>query len=883
MTVSLTPGTRLGPFEIQAAIGAGGMGEVYRATDVNLKRSVAIKVLPHLLTSDPDRLMRFQREAEVLGSLNHPHIAAIYGLERSGGTTALVMELVEGPTLADLILASGTSGLPPDEARAIAIQIASALETAHEQGIVHRDLKPANVKVRPDGTVKVLDFGLAKLSGGADPAGSGAVMTVTSPAMTGTGMILGTAAYMAPEQAKGRPVDRRADVWAFGAVLYEMLTRRRAFPGDDVSEVLASVLAREPDFALLPANAPVLSACVRRCLQRDPKQRFGDMQSLRLALEGAFTAATGAAPDGARNARAKSAALPWTIAALAALLSLAVAAAYFVRAEPAPQVVRSHIAPPAGTAFDFDVTVGPAVISPDGRTLAFCARDASGRIRLYVRALDAHDATPVEGADDASFPFWSPDSRMLGFYSASRGRIERVDLGGGAPVPIVTAGFVRGASWGIDNTIVYDASGGAINKVPAFSVAAKIVVKDGGPRSPWMLPDGRHLLYHRRDTNAIHVVNVDGTGDAKVTEATSNAIYAGGRLLFMREATLFAQPFDPAQRMLSGTPVPIASGVQIVTGEPRGVFSAADNGTLVYQEGGEAANTLAWFTAEGARQAPIAEVGAARTVFLSPDQQYALVSTAEAGARADFWRVHLTTGARHRLTFVDATYEQSTFAAWAPDSRAIAYGVRRSGAISLASMPADGGVEQLIVKVPEAQTHGSVPRVTGWSPAGVLLYSATTRGGIWGLPLTRDRSAAGDALHVVADPDTAQNVRLSPNGRWIAYQGGIAAATVPGIFVDRYPAGGRRQQVASRGSLAVWNADGSALYFASDNQLTRVPVAEVDGALRLGPPKAVMPVITGRGFSYDVAKDGRILALQTSERRALRPLTLVQHWTAALK
>jgi Tol biopolymer transport system component len=875
------------------------MGEVYRATDLNLKRSVAIKVLPPHFTSDPDRLMRFQREAEVLGALNHPHIAAIYGLETSAAAMsasrmALVMELVEGPTLDELIPAAGMAA---DDARAIAAQIASALESAHEQGIVHRDLKPANVKVRPDGTVKVLDFGLAKLNSNADGSGSGAGLTVTSPAMTSAGMILGTAAYMAPEQAKGRPVDRRADVWAFGAVLYEMLTGRRAFgpsrasgpprassrdDGDDVAEVIASVLAREPDFSLLPASAPDLAACVRRCLQRDPKQRFGDMQSVRLALEGAFTDATAATAIPSQHTRVRSAMLPWTIAALATLAALGFVAAYFMRAEPAPQVVRSHIAPPAGTAFDFDVTVGPAVISPDGRTLAFTARDATGRIRLYVRALDANDASPIDGADEASFPFWSPDSRTLGFYSAIRGRLERVDVGGGAPVPIVTAGFVRGASWGIDGTIVYDASGGVINSVPVSGGDATVVVKDGGPRSPWMLPDGRHFLYHRRDSNTIHVVNVDGTGEARLLDATSNAIYANGHLLFMRDATLLAQPFDPARRAVSGTAKAIATGVQIVTGEPRGVFSASDNGTLVYQEGGEATNTLAWFAADGTRQAAVAEVGAARTVFLSPDQQYAVVSAAEAGVRTDLWRVHLATGARNRLTFADANTEQSTFAAWAPDSRAIAFGVRRNTTVILATVDAGGGVERSILTVPHDHTNGTVPRVTAWAP-DALMYAATSVGGVWRLPLTRDGKTAGEATAIVSDPNTAQNVRLSPNGRWIVYQAAVAGSTVAGVFVDSYPNGGRRQQVANRGTIAVWSGDGSALYFASDNQLTRVPVAEVDGALRLGPPRPVMPVITGRGFSYDVAKDGRILALQSSERRALRPLTLVQHWTTAIR
>jgi serine/threonine protein kinase len=576
--MALTPGTRVGPYDVVSQIGAGGMGEVYRATDSNLKRSVALKVLPTALAADTERLARFQREAEVLASLNHPNIAAIYGVERSDGVTALVMEFVGGSDLSALI------PLSKPDALAIARQLADALEAAHERGIVHRDLKPANIKVRPDGTVKVLDFGLAKAIDPTDATSSATgtnpfAATMTSPAMTQMGAILGTAAYMAPEQAKGRPVDRRADIWAFGAVLYEMLTGQRAFSGENVTEVLASVLAGEPDWSRLPSDEPVLGACVRRCLQRDPRQRFGDMQSVRLALDGAFSApavgATAVSPTAATpvptSRRAESSTRWWMVSTAALLVStIALSAGYLHRADPDPRVIRSTILQPDGTVFDFDATVGPVVISPDGRQLAFSARSKDGRIQLWVRALETAEAHAIDGTDGASFPFWSPDSRSLGFYNAARGRIERVAIAGGAPVPVVSAAFVRGASWGTKDTIVFDSAGPSadISVVPAGSGTATPVVRTGSPRSPWMLPDGDHFLYLDRRANEIRLGSTDGAPTVRVGVGASNAIFASGHLLFIRDGVLMAQAFDPSSHVLSGPPRAVAPHVQMLLGGP---------------------------------------------------------------------------------------------------------------------------------------------------------------------------------------------------------------------------------------------------------------------------------------------------------------------------
>ena len=867
------------------------MGQVYRATDTNLKRTIAIKVLPESVADDSERLARFRREAEVLAALNHPNIAQIYGLERSGGTTALVMELVEGHTLDEIIRASvnqrGTTFDVASWALPVARQIVEAVEAAHEQGIVHRDLKPANIKVRADGTVKVLDFGLAKTAPVTPHPVPASLATMSSPAMTNLGMILGTAAYMAPEQARGHAVDRRAEVWAFGAVLYEMLTGHRAFAGDDVTDVLASVLAREPDWTRLP-DAPALNACVRRCLQRDPKQRFGDMQSVRLALDGAFDTRRQVAATDVRPASTRSVTSAWAVAGAATLAAVILGVVHLTRTDAAPALMRTMIPPPDGAAFDVDVTVGPAALSPNGRFVAFSARTPSGRIQLWVRALDATDARALDGTDSASFPFWSPDSQSIGYYSPIRGRLERIAVDGGAPVAIASAAFVRGASWGADGTIVYDASdrdGARMLATSASGGTPRMVVSSGEARSPWILPDGRHLLYFARSAREVHVVAVDGTDDRRVTDATSNAIYAAGQLLFLREGTLLAQPFDLSSRTVSGTPVPVARNVQMLLGEPRGVFSASERGLLLYQDGGtNAAMSLAWFDASGKRLTSFGEIGSARGVFLSPGGDAATVGVLDADTRNDLWRVNTASGDRRRLTFAGATADVSSFVAWSPDGRSIAYGSRRDKALAIARVPADGGQEQPVFTLPAGQAGLGVPRVTAWTRDGrEILYSGSSIPGIWSLPLTPPGGGALTPKPYSPEPSSGQNARLSPNGRWVAFQGGVGTDTVPTIFVDAFPEGGRRQRVTDHGTLPVWGPDGKSLYFAIDNVLTVVDVIESNGAIAFGPPRTVMSVVTGRGYSYDVAQDGRILALVTNEQRATRPLTLVQNWTSAAR
>ena len=558
-----------------------------------------------------------------------------------------------------------------------------------------------------------------------------------------------------------------------------------------------------------------------------------------------------------------------------------------VTAPTASAVVRTMIPPPDGTVFDFDITVGPAVISPNGQLIAFSARSSDGRIQLWLRPLDSANARAIEGTDGASFPFWSPDSKAIGYYSPGRGRLERVDVAGGAPLEIVKAGFVRGASWGPDRNHRLRRERQRHADRRGARRRRRGTPRDCGGRLPALALDspGRQASpLFQPEQLKVHVVGIDGTGDTPVVEATSSAIYANGILLFMREDTLLAQAFDLSSRTVSGTPVSIARGIQTLLGDPRGVFSASDTGVLLFQDGvAGAATSLVWFDRDGKRQSLVGEVGSARGVFLSPDNQTAVIGMLDAEAQLSLWRVTLANNQRIRLTYEIGTNDVSSFLTWAPDGRSIAYGAKRDGKIIINRLASAGGQPERLFEVPNEHTQGTVPRVTAWTKdATTLIYASQIKGGMWKLPL-KPAGAPLTAIPFISNAFNAQNAQLSPNQRWVVYQGSVGGGTVSGIFADAYPSGGLRREVADRGTLPRWSADGKSLFFAIDNQLSVVDVTESDGSIQFSPPRGLMPVIVGRGFSYDVAKDGRILALVTSETRASRPLTLVQNWLATLK
>ncbi|BCS31078.1 hypothetical protein TBR22_A02780 [Luteitalea sp. TBR-22] len=884
--MALTSGSRLGVYQILAPIGAGGMGQVFRARDTTLDRDVALKVLPDAFAADGERVARFTREAKTLAALNHPHIGAIYGLEARDGLTALVMELVEGEDLSQRI---ARGPIPIDEALPLATQIAEALEAAHEQGIIHRDLKPANIKVRGDGTVKVLDFGLAKALGpegrSATAGGVSASMspTMTSPAMTAMGMILGTAAYMSPEQARGRAVDRRADIWAFGAVLYEMLTAQRAFPGEDVTETLAAVVRAEPDWTRLPPGvSPTLVTHLQRCLEKDPRQRLQAIGDMRLALAGAFE--TDAAPATAPSPAAARGRLPWMVAAVATVVAaaLAVPALRHLRETPppAPPEMRLDIATPTTEApLDF-------ALSPDGRALVFVA-SGDGPPRLWLRRFDQAEARPLAGTEGARGPFWSPDSRVVGFF-ANR-TLQRLDLAGGAPQGLAAAtGVTIAGSWNAEGTILFAPRAlGTLARVAAAGGTPVAVTQLDAPhqvahRAPQFLPDGRQFLFYVSGTPAaagIYLGTLDGTPPTRLTPADSGgAFLPPDQVVFVQQGTLVARRLDLVRRVLTGDPVRLADRISVSLLGHRG-FDVAGAGLVAYRAGGSGARQLTWVDRTGKVVGVVGAPDGQDLGYpeLSPDGRRVAMQRTVQGNR-DVWLGDLLRGGLARLTF-DAASEHVPI--WAPDGTRIAFASNRSGVLDLYLKPSNGaGAEARVLASP----HPKLPQA--WSRDGRwLLYHElhpTTGRDVWAL----DMSAPAAPPRVVANTPAEEILaQFSPDGRWVAYQTDESGRSE--VVVQPFPDGSGRWQVSTAGGVAPrWRADGQELYFlAPDATLMAAPVTAAGATFAAGPPVALFPtrIVEGGTIAtsrpqYAVAADGRFLVNQPVTDAAAPPITLILNW-----
>ena len=797
----LNVGSRLGHYDVTALIGEGGMGQVYQATDTKLKRQVALKILPDAFSADPERLARFQREAEVLASLNHPNIAQIHGLEEADGVRALVLELVEGPTLADRIK---RGPIPLDEALPIAKQIAEALEAAHEQGVIHRDLKPANVKVKDDGTVKVLDFGLAKALD-PNPTGDPSQSPTLTAAATQMGVIMGTAAYMSPEQASGQTADKRSDIWSFGVVLYEMLTGQRLFTGETVSHVLAKVLERDIDFSVLPTPTPTpIKRLLRRCLEKDRKRRVRDIGDALADLDEALTAqptdetaGPGTQPAGWRQV------LPWAFGTLV-LGGVLAGVGVWAMLQPTPQSMRRlTIALPQATQLSIDSTIA---ISPDDQTIVFVACEGGGGLcRAYRRPLDGLEATAIPGTENPQDVFFSPDGLWLGIASWLGG-VRKVPLGGGSPVTVSEVTETYGASWSADDTIVYGTQGAGLLRISADggepTPLTTVTTADEQHSWPQVLPGGEAVIfqvYHVNkglETSQIAVVSLD-TGEQRtlVDGGVFPRFSATGHIVFGRGTSLWAVPFDPNRLEVTGSPVPVADDVQVNSEYGVAAYAITADGSLVYASGKAAeqlqTRTLVWVDREG-REEPLDLESAAYDVpRISPDGTRVAVDIRNQG-NADVWIGDVARGTRSRLT---TTPTLDGIPLWTPDGERVVFSTQREGQMALYWKAADGtGTAEHLATF---ESSLGVLRAHGWSADGRQLIfeiqPAETGQDIGMLSIDGD----GEWQPLLHSDALEFQPAVSPDGAWLAYVSNETGQ--PEVYVQSFPGLGNKRQITSGG------------------------------------------------------------------------------------
>ena len=896
--MALSAGTRLGPYEVVSALGAGGMGEVYRARDTKLNRDVAIKVLPEIFAQDEERLARFTREAQTLAALNHPNIAAIYGIEGDGPALpggqarpqALIMELVDGEDLSALI---ARGPMPLDDALPVARQIADALEAAHEAGIIHRDLKPANIKVRADGTVKVLDFGLAKALG-PDGAGASGADAMNSPTLTARatqmGMILGTAAYMAPEQAKGKAVDKRADIWAFGVVLYEMLTGRRAFEGEDISTTLAAVLMRDPEWESLPdGTPPALKTLIHRCIERDPKSRLRDIGEARLLLGHSDALRGASAPAPSAIAPSRGARLPWIVAAAGAIAAVAFGALWLSSPGSSGEArIEASIAPPPGH------KIGASfVLSPDGRRLVTEAVDnETGAVSLWVRDLASGTPVKLPGSEGGIMPFWSPDAINIAFFAD--GKIKKTDLQGSPPQVICDAPSPRGGAWGPDGMIVFagsfrqglervSAAGGAPTELTTLDEARH----EKSHRWPVFLPDGKHLLFlaqtgeatSKDDASTIEALTLATGARTRLLAANSSPLYStAGFLLFWREGALRGQAFDASRLAVSGSVFSLAAGVAFDSNE-YAKATVSPTGTLIYStEDASNRSDLLIVDRTGRPIRSIAEsVLVEGGLALSHDQtRLAAAITADGARDTDIWIYDLARGTHGPLTFDEGG---DRFPVWSTDDTQVLYANDRKndGIVFRRSANGQGQPEQVAVNA-----AGLWP--SGWS-----------REGRWLLLVAENDATAQDVVRYdVADkaftplvntPAVESTAAVSPDERWLAYQSDETGRSE--IYVRDLSTDAGRWRISSLGGVTpAWRRDGRELYFVSpQGQLMAVDI-EPGTTFRPSTPQVLFRANfreVGREYiEYAPFPDGQRFVIDVQKERSTTLLTLVTNWTATV-
>jgi len=878
--MSLVAGARLGPYEILAAIGAGGMGEVYRARDTRLDRIVAIKTLPAQFTENPELRQRFEREARAVSSLTHPHICSLYDVGHQDGTDYLVMEYLEGETLASRLR---KGPLATEELLRAGIEIASALSVAHLKGLVHRDLKPGNVMMTKDGA-KLLDFGLAKSLSPATEATALTAAPAGASALTARGTIVGTLQYMSPEQLEGGQVDARSDIFSFGVVLYEMATGQRAFEAKTQAGVIAAILERQPVSvsSLQPSSPPALEHLIDACLAKDPSDRRQTMHDILLDLqwiaEGGSLAGIPAKVSWRRRWRERVA---WLAAGIAALAAAGLGFTAYRSAQRDVRVIRASIPLPEKIEFFLNSAYpGPVSLSPDGRWLAFTAVEENQPWRLWVRDLASDDVRPLEGTEHATYPFWSPDCHTIGFFADEK--LKRIDVSGGRPRTLCDAELGKGGTWNDEGTIVFASSAysslyqvSANGGEPRAVTALDTLREEVSHRHPRFLPDGRRFLYLARDTDpkteaVLKVGAIDGTLERTIMSLESNAVFAAGYLLFSRKGTLVAQPFDPRRLRLTGEAAPIVEGVRTISPASLAVFSAWDDDLLAYMPGGdESSSELIWVNERGEPTGRLGERGRYGAPSISPDGERVAVEVADARTMAtDLWICQAAGGTMTRFTFNQANDARPI---WSPDNRSIVFSSERRGHADLYRKALAGTEpEELLL----ASAQDKYP--TDWSSDGrFVLFNC--EGDVWVLPLTGSREPYP---LVSSDAEEAQG-RFSPDGRWVAYQADESG--ILEIYVTSFSNPGRKWQVSKDfGTMPTWLRDGAHICYIGFDWVAMATEVHADAAsFEVG---ASMPFFSVLGATDGCIRPdgtGTLLVMPTVASEA-RQINLIVNWTAGL-
>lgn len=890
--MSLAPGNKLGPYEIAAPLGAGGMGEVYRARDSKLGRDVAIKVLPEAFAQEATRMARFEREAKLLAALNHPNIASIYGLEESNGARALVMELVEGPTLAERIK---QGPLALEEALPIAKQVAEALEYAHERGIIHRDLKPLNVKLTQDGQVKLLDFGLAKALEGENIEEDLQTSPTLTAVATRAGVMLGTAAYMAPEQARGKHVDRRADIWAFGCVLYEMLTGRGAFDGETTSDILACVIRAEPDWGLLTDSVPPrIRELLRRCLEKDPKQRLQAIGEARIAVDRVITSAPGTAdapPVVIVPQQLWRRALPWAVAATA--VALALGGLYLRSGLPeAHPVMRASLLLPEPLVGVFTANPGsPITLSPDGSRLVYVGSPADKPSQLYVRQLDQQTSAPIPGTDDPVQPFFSRDGHWIGFFTD--GKLRKISLEGGPPTTLCDALIPHGGSWSGDDTIIYAPNlGSGLMRISSAGGTPQVLTtpdpkqKELSHRWPQVLPGNRAVLFTIQTTTQVSyddariaVLSLETGKWRTLFEGGFYARYvASGHIVYAHAGGLLAVPFDLNRLQPTGLPAPVQEGVITTAATSGGAeYDIAESGLLVYVPGNARPplRTLVWVDRQGVSKEIPAPLNTYVTPRLSPDGKSLAVQILNAGSQ-DLWVYEFGRNTLMRLTFGSG----SAFPLWTPDGRRIIYRTR-TPSFSFRSKPADGSGADAVLLAQDFDSPDSTPFEV--SPDGKTLlfgrYGSQGATGIYGLSL--DGSAKIQPF--LQSTFNQSQAQFSPDGHWVAYASNESGRQE--VYVQPFPGPGGKWMISTEGGLSPRWARNGEIFFRNDDKMMSVSV-ETQPTFKARAPRMLF---RDKSYlapgSYDVAPDGQhFLMIKEKEAPAnSKEVSIILHWTDELK